>query len=88
MCWTLKRLIKEREDKRVAQSPSAPEFHQSIPSQPILHQTLSYGDTAFDGSLVVEPNSTRAEGDRDHVDIPNLLAINENGEMAAEKQNK
>ena len=41
--WTLKRLIKEREDKRVAQSPSAPEFHQSIPSQPILHQTLSYG---------------------------------------------
>merc|ERR1711990_914299 len=74
----LVRLIKEREDKRVAQSPSAPE----------LHQSLSYGDTAFDGSLVVEPNSTRAEGDRDHVDIPNLLAINENGEMAAEKQNK
>ena len=39
-----KRLIKEREDKRISQSPSAPEFlQQSIPSQPILHQTLSYG---------------------------------------------
>jgi len=84
----LVRLIKEREDKRISQSPSAPEFlQQSIPSQPILHQTLSYGDTAFDGSLVVEPKSTRAEGDRDHVDIPNLLAISENGERA-EKQEK
>jgi len=74
----LVRLIKEREDKRITQSPSAPEFiQQSIPSQPILHQTLSYGDTAFDGSLVVEPKSARAEGDhdRDHVDIPKLLAI-------------
>ena len=48
-----------------------------------------FSDTAFDGSLVVEPKSTRAEGDRDHVDIPNLLAISENGERAnAEKQNK
>ena len=49
---------------------------------------VCFSDTAFDGSLVVEPTSTRAEGDRDHVDIPNLLAINENGEMAAEKQDK
>jgi len=90
----LVRLIKEREDKRITQSPSAPEFiKQSIPSQPILHQTLSYGDTAFEGSLVVEPKSTRAEGDRDHVDIPTLLAINTeaaNGEQAAgnNKQDK
>ena len=48
---------------------------------------ISFSDTAFDGSLVVEPKSTRAEGDRDHVDIPNLLAISENGERA-EKQEK
>ena len=42
----LVRLIKEREDRRITQSPSAPEFTKptnELPSQPILHQTLSYG---------------------------------------------
>lgn len=68
----LVRLIREREDRRAEPSPSAPEFVKT--PQPILHQTLSYGDQSYHQSQVVK-STKDAAGDQEKLASPPVLAI-------------